>query len=60
MDEFSGARARFTTFLMTLGVARLLAFDLSTTPPNPYRAPPVLAFGSGLTASGEFCGALPD
>lgn len=51
---------RFTTLLMALGVAGLLAFDLGTTPPNPYRAPPVLAFGSGLAASGGFCGALPD
>ncbi|GHC38757.1 MULTISPECIES: hypothetical protein [Gemmobacter] len=51
---------RFTATLMVLGLAGLLAFDLTTTPPNPYKAPVVFAFGSGLAASGGFCGALPN
>ena len=51
---------RFTATLAALGVAGLLAFDLAASPPNPYRAPPAFAFGSGLASAGGFCGALPD
>ncbi len=41
-------------------LALIVTFDQVTTPPNPYHAPPALALGSGLIASGGFCGALPD
>lgn len=37
----------------------LLAFDQTTTRLNPYKAPPLLALGSGVEASGGFCGAMP-
>ncbi|WP_193989083.1 MULTISPECIES: hypothetical protein [Roseobacteraceae] len=49
-----------TAALALTFVAALLAFDLASTPPNPYQAPALLAFGSGAVASGGFCGALPD
>jgi hypothetical protein len=49
----------FTASLSLVFVAALLAFDMKTTPPNPYHAPPILALGSGEVASGGFCGALP-
>lgn len=38
----------------------LLALDASqSVAPNPYRAPPALALGSGLAAGGAHCAALP-
>ncbi len=49
-----------TASLALAFVAALLVFDLVKTPPNPYQAPAILAFGSGSVASGGFCGALPD
>ncbi|WP_168199136.1 hypothetical protein [Pseudorhodobacter turbinis] len=51
---------RFTACLAISGLVALVALDVLASPPNPYRAPPMLAFGSGLAASGGFCGALPD
>ena len=42
-----------------LFVALLLVFDHATATLNPYQAPPLLALGSGVEASGGFCGALP-
>lgn len=51
---------KFTASLTLLMIVGLLAFDQLTTPPNPWQAPPALAFGSGVAASGGFCGALPD
>ncbi|WP_226623422.1 hypothetical protein [Alloyangia pacifica] len=50
----------FTAALALAFLAALLVFDLATTPPNPYQAPALLAFGSGSIASGGFCGALPN
>jgi uncharacterized membrane protein len=41
-------------------VVLVIAFDLVAAPPNPYAAPPLLAFGSNVAASGGFCAALPD
>ncbi|EAV42022.1 hypothetical protein SIAM614_25422 [Roseibium aggregatum IAM 12614] len=38
----------------------MIALDASATPPNPYKAPKLLALGSGTAPSGGFCGALPD
>lgn len=37
----------------------LILFDQATSDLNPYRAPPMLALGSGTAAVGGFCGALP-
>ncbi|MFX0541111.1 hypothetical protein ACEWPM_005190 [Roseovarius sp. S4756] len=41
-------------------VGGVIALDLGASPPNPYSAPPLIAFGSGQASSGGFCGALPD
>jgi hypothetical protein len=38
----------------------LIGLDAAATPPNPYKAPKLLALGSGAAPSGGFCGALPD
>ncbi|MDO6456085.1 MULTISPECIES: hypothetical protein [Celeribacter] len=51
---------RFTATLAIVGLFLLVGFDLMSAPPNPYHAPPALALGSGIAASGGFCGALPD
>ena len=41
-------------------VAGLMAMDLSVSAaPNPFRAPPLLALGSGQAAGGAHCAALP-
>lgn len=50
---------RTISFIAVLGIAVLVAFDVSVTPPNPYAAPSAIALGSGVVASGGFCGALP-
>jgi hypothetical protein len=42
---------------LAIGVA---ALDMTASPPNPYAAPSLIAYGSGQAASGGFCGALPD
>ena len=36
----------------------LTGIDIRMTPPNPYKSPPLIAFGSGLSGSGGFCGSL--
>jgi len=38
----------------------LIGMDYLASPPNPYRAPAIVALGSGAASSGGFCGALPD
>ncbi|WP_370160517.1 hypothetical protein [Limimaricola soesokkakensis] len=45
--------------LSVLGlVLALIAADLvGSAPLNPYQAPPMLAFGSGLAATGAHCAA---
>lgn len=40
-------------------LALLILFDHQTADLNPYKAPPLLAFGSGVEATGGFCGNLP-
>lgn len=45
------------TLALLLGV---LALDLAAAPPNPFKAPKAFALGSGMVASGGFCGALPN
>ena len=48
---------RLTVALACLLVAGLLALDLIASPPNPYAAPAIMAFGSGAAPTGGFCGA---
>lgn len=51
---------RVTMLAVALMVAGLIAFDLSASAaPNPFRAPPLLALGSGQAATGAYCAALP-
>jgi hypothetical protein len=41
-------------------IGALLAFDLSHSAPfDPFRAPAILALGSGQAASGAHCAAAP-
>jgi hypothetical protein len=43
-----------------LMVAGLLMLDATVSAaPNPFRAPPLLALGSGQAAGGAHCAALP-
>jgi len=51
---------RVTAGLALALLAGLVVADLLATPPNPYRAPPIVALGSGVAGGGGFCGALPD
>jgi len=48
--------ARLAVFLLML----LVVVDYAANSPNPYRAPSILALGSGAASAGGFCGALPD
>ncbi|MEI4232875.1 hypothetical protein [Roseovarius sp. D22-M7] len=51
---------RHVTLLVMLGAGAVIALDLAqSTPLNPYTAPPMLALGSGLAASGAHCAAPP-
>jgi hypothetical protein len=46
--------------VLALLVAGLVIGDLAASaPPNPWRAPPLLALGSGLAAGVAHCAALP-
>ncbi|WP_164989161.1 hypothetical protein [Roseovarius sp. A46] len=46
--------------LVGLGILGLVALDqLQSDPLNPYTAPPMLALGSGLAATGGHCAAPP-
>jgi len=51
---------RFTASLAIALVGLLILFDSATAELNPYKAPPLLALGSGAVASGGFCGAMPE
>ncbi len=47
-------------FITLLGVAGFLGLDYANSAPlNPYNAPPLLALGSGLAATGAHCAAPP-
>jgi len=47
--------------IAALGLAVIVvALDMAASPPNPYAAPSLIAFGSGQAQSGGFCGALPN
>lgn len=49
-----------TATLAVVGLAVMIGLDAAATPPNPYKAPPLLALGSGKPPAGGFCGALPE
>jgi hypothetical protein len=51
---------RITGLLALSLILGVILFDLSTAQVNPYRAPPIIALGSGVASVGGFCGALPD
>ncbi|SEM75242.1 hypothetical protein SAMN04488012_106135 [Palleronia salina] len=49
-----------TAGIALLGLTAFMAWDLAASePPNIYRAPPLIALGSGAAASGAHCAALP-
>lgn len=51
---------RVTMLAVAAMIGALIALDLAASaPPNPFRAPPLLALGSGLAADGALCSALP-
>ncbi|MGX0878927.1 hypothetical protein ACSSV4_003631 [Roseovarius sp. MBR-154] len=51
---------RHVTLLVALGLVGLLGLDHAQSQPlNPYTAPPLLALGSGLAATGGHCAAPP-
>ena len=51
---------RMVAGLVLSALAAGIGLDLAwSEPPNPWRAPPLLALGSGQAASGGFCAALP-
>lgn len=51
---------RASALAVVVMVTGLIAFDLSAGDrPNPFKAPPLLALGSGLASGGAHCAALP-
>ena len=48
----------FISAITLVGLCTFIGIDIRMTPPNPYQSPPLIAFGSGLSASGSFCGSL--
>jgi hypothetical protein len=55
------ATRRFTALVAIGLLALMVALDLGASAPlDPFRAPPLLALGSGLAAGGAHCAALPD
>lgn len=51
---------RLTASLALALLAGLLVFDQAVSEPlNPYQAPPLIAFGSGVASAGAHCAALP-
>jgi hypothetical protein len=51
---------RVTMLAVAAMVTALIAFDLAASaPPNPFKAPPLFALGSGQAAGGAHCAALP-
>jgi hypothetical protein len=51
---------RTTMATVAAMLAALIAFDLAASvPPNPFKAPPVFALGSGQASAGAHCAALP-
>ena len=59
--EAAAGTTRRVPALLAIGLLALLVIlDYSLNPPNPYRAPSIVALGSGAASAGGFCGALPD
>lgn len=50
---------RVTAPLAIAFLALLIGFDQASATLNPYKAPAMLALGSGTAAAGGFCGAMP-
>jgi len=51
---------RATMLAVAIMVGGLIALDLAASvPPNPFKAPPLLALGSGQASGGAHCAALP-
>lgn len=51
---------RVTMLAVAVMVGALIAIDLAASaPPNPFKAPPLLALGSGQASGGAHCAALP-
>jgi hypothetical protein len=51
---------RASGLAMAAMVLGLIAFDLAASDrPNPFKAPPLLALGSGQAAGGAHCAAPP-
>jgi hypothetical protein len=51
---------RVTMVAVAAMVTALIALDLAASaPPNPFKAPPVFALGSGQASGGAHCAALP-
>ena len=49
---------KLTANLSIIFVFCLILFDVSTVELNPYKAPSLLALGSGVESVGGFCGAV--
>ena len=51
---------KLTVILVFAAMAGLLSLDLAqSAPPDPFKAPPALALGSGQAGAGAHCAALP-
>jgi hypothetical protein len=51
---------RVTMLAVAVMLAGLIAFDLAASEPaNPFKAPPLLALGSGQASGGAHCAAVP-
>lgn len=51
---------RLTGFAALAFLGGLLILDQAVSEPlNPYQAPPIVAYGSGLASTGAHCSALP-
>lgn len=51
---------RLTAFAALALLAGVLLLDRAVSAPlNPYQAPPIVAFGSGVASDGAHCAALP-
>ncbi|SFP77747.1 hypothetical protein [Tranquillimonas alkanivorans] len=55
------ATRKLTAALTLALLAGLIALDLAQSAPlNPYQAPTLIALGSGQSAGGAHCAALPE
>ena len=56
----AGTTRRVPALLAVSLLVLMVALDCTVSPPDPYRAPSIVALGSGAASAGGFCGALPD